>query len=140
MESTQATKFDILIYNNAGDISIIRNAEDYVMAVLHDSEAVEARCEIKTPEDMIPYEEWSIWYKDRYSWHSVPTRVHCPSECDAWKDVMNYFDGKGFAGSDNARFETIESIQDFIDEIKDDPDYAEEVEVQKAMLRMIESA
>ena len=131
-----------LIYNNAGHISLIRTPDDYVRAVLHDSEAIEARRQIQPWDNQgrpAFYEDWTIWFKDRYSWHCcrMESGLH-ESEESAWESVMNEFDHKGYTGSDNARFESVDSINDFIAEIKNDEDYAEELKFQQAMLAMLE--
>jgi hypothetical protein len=131
-----------LIYNNHGDISIIRTEEEYVRAVLHDSEQIEARCEIfpwDNQGERYYCEHWTIWHKDRYSWHCVSSPIGlCEEEVYAWDRVAHTFDCKGYTGSDNARFEDADSIKAFIAEIENDEEYAEELKFQQAMLAMLE--
>ena len=117
-----------LIYNNNGDISLIRTPEEYVRAVHHDSQEV-----------FISEEKGGFVLNDidRINGHNT---YCCPMDTaeEAWILQMERCKSFDITGSDNARFEDADSIKAFIAEIEDDPDYAEELKWQYHLLKMLE--
>ncbi len=103
--------FQPLAYNNAGSVTIVTSAEDYVRAVLHDAQAV------KAVQDSDGF--WSINFKTNSGWNSA-SRGILETEEEAWESTYQRYSLNGETGSDDATFEDEQSITDLIKDIATD--------------------
>ena len=103
--------FQPLAYNNAGSVTIVTSAEDYVRAVLHDAQAVKA---VQDSDGC-----WSISFKNNAGWNCASRGLHDSAE-EAWESTYQRFMSSGETGSDDACFEDEQSITEFIKDILTD--------------------